>query len=701
MLLCEFIGPVRPGSGRRPDFGWVGSCIDVARRVGAQRACHAPVVKRLTTGKQATLPDWVDFRTDSSIPSRVQTRVNTDEYPKGYTSVPPSQALRGHRLPRAIRRLAGGLLLLPQLACGEVLLPDAGIMSSDGAVWDSGNDATWIADAGSTPDSGIEPDAGVEPDTGTLPDGDVPDTGIDAGAPDSGLLTVQVQIEPGPLGRVEIQPEAVTCPPQCESNVVFGATATLTATPQPGYRFSHWAEDCSGQLNPCTLTPTQPLTTAEAWFQAGGVAWVQAWSDDATILDVAMDAQGAAYVLFSFTDSIVIPTLDVYSGGGFLVLKIDATGAPLWAHHILAIPTQWAAIAVASPHVYVAVSSNSDFSIPPSTNAVPNVGGYDMLVADFDSATGSEIARYVTTEGLQNEFVGDIVADASGFYLGGTLHSSSLRFGGAHIQSTSPRSAFALKIAPTGAIPWALALGGDGVSTVDALALTANGHLYVGGAYSGSDFHFGSTLPAPTDGFAVYVGQMSTAAGVPQWARALYAPAVNIRSLTAVGPDVAVLGTFLGSLVLDATTTLQSVVEDSYDAFLLRLSSVGSFGGAYKFGSDVSVNPSTVHALPSGDIAVSLSFYGILGLDRLDSLLGSETRVSQEYDTYLAVLSPTAQGYRRLWDQQFASATNEYAQAIGVSGSRLVLAVRRTVEGSTPFGSYSPTGRSFLVSVGL
>lgn len=402
-----------------------------------------------------------------------------------------------------------------------------------------------------------------------------------------------------------------------------------------------------------------------------------------------------------------LPVLGSFSGGGFLIVQMDADGSPVWARHLLTASTPWGALSSTSGHVYAAISSTSDVALLPTPAEVPNSGGFDLLLLDLDPATGADLSRYTTTSGTRDEYVTALRSDASGAYVGGFFTSTSFTFATRTMSAVGLISSFAVKVTPTGFVPWARAFGGSTTSVLTALAVATTGHVYVAGTYTSTDFQFGtSTLPAPSGAGASYVAVLSGGSGQPQWARSFEAvgPAATTRILemSTSSTSIVLLGEFAGDLTVDiGWPTLQSL-SDTADAFLLSFSPLGDLEASYKFGSDVRVEVHDVHMLSSGDVAVALGFEGLLVLDRFDRVLGSETRLALGgTDAYIAVLAPQGQSYVRLWDRSFGTIDSETGYRLASFPGRLVAAVRRYQDGPTPFEPYHPTGTSFLVSLGL
>lgn len=123
-----------------------------------------------------------------------------------------------------------------------------------------------VPDAG-TPDSGVSADAGEAPDAGRPDaspgrDAGVVDAAIDAGPrPDGGAPTARLTLRQVGSGQIQLDGPAVTCPPDCEVDVITGQSVTLTAQPATHWRFSSWSTpSCPEAECPITVVADVALT---------------------------------------------------------------------------------------------------------------------------------------------------------------------------------------------------------------------------------------------------------------------------------------------------------------------------------------------------------------------------------------------------------------------------------------------------------
>lgn len=74
-----------------------------------------------------------------------------------------------------------------------------------------------------------------------------------AGATFATAAQKKLTVTAGTGGVITSDPQGIDCGTRCIAAFAAGAHVTLTARPQPGYRFSGWSGACSGSA-PCTLT---------------------------------------------------------------------------------------------------------------------------------------------------------------------------------------------------------------------------------------------------------------------------------------------------------------------------------------------------------------------------------------------------------------------------------------------------------------
>ncbi|HEV3233794.1 MAG TPA: hypothetical protein VG329_04545 [Candidatus Dormibacteraeota bacterium] len=95
------------------------------------------------------------------------------------------------------------------------------------------------------------------------------------GAPPNGTVTLvckattleSLRVNSGAGGTVTSDVGGLDCGSTCAQSYPYNTSVTLTATPQPNYRFAGWGADCSGTAVTCTLSMTAPHTVS-ASFQA-------------------------------------------------------------------------------------------------------------------------------------------------------------------------------------------------------------------------------------------------------------------------------------------------------------------------------------------------------------------------------------------------------------------------------------------------
>jgi Divergent InlB B-repeat domain len=93
--------------------------------------------------------------------------------------------------------------------------------------------------------------------------GDTKTVGATFGGPPPDRYGLAVSRTAG--GTVSSEPGGINCGTACTASFAPGSTVTLTATPDPGLRFSSWGAWCSGQNPTCVVTMDAAKTVA-AYF---------------------------------------------------------------------------------------------------------------------------------------------------------------------------------------------------------------------------------------------------------------------------------------------------------------------------------------------------------------------------------------------------------------------------------------------------
>ncbi len=252
-----------------------------------------------------------------------------------------------------------------------------------------------------------------------------------------------------------------------------------------------------------TVTKIQAGGSAVAWS-----AYLGGANQDAA-LGVAVDALGAVYVV-GRTDSSDFPTVSPWDPGlsgtsDAFVAKIAPAGdVLLWSSYLGGSQYDSAnAVVVDGPgNVYVAGGTgSSDFPVP---------GGYDTALASTEAfvvkvaASGSGLAWGTFLGGSAGEDARAIALDAAGnVVVVGHTYSTDFPLLNA-FQSTPgtfQNDAFVTKLAPSGAsLVWSSRLGGNNIDEAYALAVGADGALYVAGRTTSLGFATPGAADTVTNG---------------------------------------------------------------------------------------------------------------------------------------------------------------------------------------------------------
>ncbi|MEI6467714.1 MAG: Ig-like domain-containing protein, partial [Verrucomicrobiota bacterium] len=268
-----------------------------------------------------------------------------------------------------------------------------------------------------------------------------------------------------------------------------------------------------------------------------GFAWARTWgaSGRDQVLATGIDADGNVYSAGRFTGTVdfdpgagVSVATSAGDADGF-VTKFDRQGNFLWVRTWGGAGTdEVRALAVdATGGVYLAGSFSGTMDLDPGVPAVPATakGANDLFVVKLNAAgqfqwglglggSGPDEARALAVDAVGSVYVGGAFSAQVDFDPGA---------GTRMLGAAGANDGFVLKLDPSGALMWAITLGGKGSDQINALALDARGEIYVAGVFSDTvDFDPGPDLwsltsAGGTDGFvAKFDGS-----GALVWARTL------------------------------------------------------------------------------------------------------------------------------------------------------------------------------------
>ena len=309
---------------------------------------------------------------------------------------------------------------------------------------------------------------------------------------------------------------------------------------------------------------------------------------DDTGSKITIDGSGNVYVSGSFSgpSDFGSTTLVSTDGGrdGFVV-KLNSTGTVQWAN-------RWGA-------------AGDDFSGGVGVDATGNVytqgssgttGNVAYKVLKF-SPTGTAVWTQSIVTGTTYSIPGDMTVDASGnvFFCGYFKGLVDFDPGPKtkYVSSGPEYSGFVLKLTTDGKFGWVSPFVGQivgsthGYSSAQSVVLDGSGNVIVGGYYGGPvDFNPGSGTTLLSSTGRAFITKLNSSGGLV-WAKGLESNSdtwVNSLATDAAG-SIYATGQFAGTVDFDPSAGISSrTTAGGWDAFVLKLDSLGNFRWAESFG---------------------------------------------------------------------------------------------------------------------
>jgi hypothetical protein len=350
-------------------------------------------------------------------------------------------------------------------------------------------------------------------------------------------------------------------------------------------------------------------------------------------LSIAVDAAGGVYVTGYYQGTVDFDpgTGTTNLGGSGLnnafIAKYSSDGSFAWADAIIGSDAYSAGIALdASNNVYVTGYYQGTTDFDPSANVanLTNAGLFDIFLAKY-SATGAYTwAKSMGGNGYE-QGNGLAVDASSNVYITGYFGSAVVDFdpsaNTANLTKQGGNDMFIAKYDASGNYVWANDIGGAaGNVNVRSITLDASANIHVAGTVTGTtDFD-------PTASVANLSGTSSsdiffakyTSAGTYTWA----------KSLAGSGPDecysialdasgnVYITGYIGGATDFDPSAATANLFPSSFDIYMAKYSSLGSYLWARSFGSNANSNSGFAVAVDAlGYLLLAGSFTNSIDFD--------------------------------------------------------------------------------------
>jgi len=343
-----------------------------------------------------------------------------------------------------------------------------------------------------------------------------------------------------------------------------------------------------------------------------------------------------------------------------------------------------AAVALNGPSVYVA----GDVTGPADLGSLSVSGG--GFVARLTDAGPS--ASFVWARQAGSDRTTALVVQGPNVFVAGSF-SGTQTFGPNTLVSAGSSDAFVAKLVDTGPgtnYAWGQRGGSPGTDIANALAVEG-ANVYLTGYFYGATAGFGATtLTNASNLYEVFIAKLTDAGTSASfgWAQRAGGPGSDTANgIAATGGSVYVTGTFQGLAATFGPFTLAATASTDLDMFVVKLTDAGSsstFGWAQRVGGTGYENPT---ALVSNAAGVYLAGYfqsptvsfGTIPLARIGG-----------GDIFVARLTDTGLAGRFDWVQQAGGTGYNYAAALAVVGSRVVVA--GDLAPPVAFGSYAISG---------
>ncbi|MCK6590299.1 MAG: SBBP repeat-containing protein, partial [Polyangiaceae bacterium] len=325
---------------------------------------------------------------------------------------------------------------------------------------------------------------------------------------------------------------------------------------------------------------------------------------------IATDAAGNVYVTGNFIGSVNF-------GGGALgsdaccffedmfLMKLDAQGNFVWAKDFGdgAAQTARAVVSDAQGNIVMVGDFQGDVNFGGGVISAAGVGGIDIFVAKFTSA-GAHVWSKAYGDAA-DQSAEEVVLDAAGNVIITGNAGGVIDFGTGPLTATGTKAALVAKLSAGGDAMWASLYGAEARGL--GVDVDAAGKVAVAGAFKGTIDLGGGSLAGGGSNDTVFVA-LFDAQGKHTWSHAYGSGSAQGTSVAIDGKGKAIVGgTFSGAIDFGGSKLTSA---GGFDAFLVKLDSVGCHVFSGQFGNEVYQGTQTVTLDASGNIVIAGNFAG-------------------------------------------------------------------------------------------
>lgn len=419
-----------------------------------------------------------------------------------------------------------------------------------------------------------------------------------------------------------------------------GKDSTFTAVPYSGYRFDKWDGDISSKNNPVTITVNEDMT-----FQA-------------VFVSSAINTPPVAYDVAVTTP--VNTLVNIQLGGS------DPDGNP-----VTLVPGSPSHGTLSGQVPLVSYTPAKDYLGPDSFTYKANDGLLDSPAATVNITVikPASIGWAKSFGSSETDYVKALAADATGnVYVTGSF-SGVVDFDPGLatklFQSAGRQDIFLSKFASNGDLLWTLTIGGNQNDQGTALAVDAEGNVYLGANFGGTIFFSAGSQTLPTltskGGTDVLIAKFNPQ-GAFLWAKQIGGPENDAAATVAVDPagNPVVAGAFNQSVDFNPGSAEEMITSaGKTDGFVTKLTTQGDYQWTMTYGGTDDDDVTGVCFDSTYNLLVAGNFRGSMKLDSLGGT--SEASSAGAADIFLVKLQ---QDGTFVWGKNFGGPGSDIVSAM-------------------------------------